>query len=140
MSPATHPRLDALVGYAVAYYRDFVRPAKTYRLPDDVERAALVQLDAALAALPPNASGEDIQTALYDVARPIERYQNLKAKGATPERPGVSNDWFAMLYQVLLGEQEGPRFGSFVALYGVTETRALIARALAGELVDTPVG
>jgi lysyl-tRNA synthetase class 1 len=135
VSPQTHPRLDALVGYAVAYYRDFVRPAKTYRMPDDVERAALEQLDAALAALPQNASGEDIQTALYDVARPIPRYQNLKAKGATPERPGVSNDWFAMLYQVLLGEQEGPRFGSFVALYGVAETRALIARALAGDLV-----
>ena len=65
----------------------------------------------------------------------MPRYQNMKAKGATPERPGVSNDWFAMLYQVLLGEQEGPRFGSFVALYGVAETRALIAQALAGALV-----
>ena len=56
------------------------------------------------------------------------------AKGATPEKPGVSNDWFAMLYQVLLGESRGPRFGSFVALYGVAETRALIARALSGAL------
>ncbi len=135
VSPQTHPRLDALVGYAVSYYRDFVRPAKRYRPPDDVERAALQALDAALAALPPDASGEAIQAALYDVARPVPRYQNLKAKGATPERPGVSNDWFAMLYQVLLGEQEGPRFGSFVALYGVAETRALIAQALAGALV-----
>ena len=134
VSPATHPRLDALVSYAVRYYRDFVAPAKRYRAPDDVERGALQALSEALAALPPEASAEDIQTALYDVARPIPRYQNLVAKGATPERPGVSNDWFAMLYQVLLGEEKGPRFGSFVALYGVAETRALIARALADEL------
>ncbi|MGD0633486.1 MAG: lysine--tRNA ligase [Beijerinckiaceae bacterium] len=135
VSPQNHPRLDALVGYAVAYYRDFVRPAKKYRLPDEVERAALEQLDAALGALAEGASAEDIQTALYDVARPIPRYQNLNAKGATPERPGVSNDWFSMLYQVLLGKSEGPRFGSFVALYGVKETRALIEAALAGALV-----
>ncbi len=134
VSPATHPRVDALVGYAIAYYRDFVRPAKRYRAPDEVERAALHALDEALAALPDGVSAEAIQTALYDVARPIPRYQNLKAKGATPERPGVSNDWFSMLYQVLLGESEGPRFGSFVALYGVAETRALIATALAGDL------
>ncbi len=134
-TPDTHPRLDALVGFAIAYYRDFVRPQKSYRLPDDDERAALQALDAALAAMPADASGEDIQTTLYDVARPIPRYQNMKAKGATPERPGVSNDWFSMLYQVLLGENRGPRFGSFVALYGIGETRELIARALAGALV-----
>jgi lysyl-tRNA synthetase class 1 len=134
VSPQTHPRLDRLVGYAVAYFRDFVRPAKTYRLPDDVERDALQRLDAMLAGLPEGASAEDVQTALYDVARPIPRYQDFKAKNATPERPGVSNEWFNMLYQVLLGENRGPRFGSFVALYGVPETRALVADALSGEL------
>jgi lysyl-tRNA synthetase class 1 len=99
-----------------------------------VERDALQKLDAMLAGLPAGASGEEVQTALYDVARPIPRYQDLKAKGATPERPGVSNDWFNMLSQVLLGENRGPRFGSFVALYGVAETRALIAKALSGAL------
>ena len=72
--------------------------------------------------------------ALYDVARPIPRYQNLAAKGSTPERPGVSNEWFAMLYAVLLGEAKGPRFGSFVALYGRAATQALIADALSGAL------
>ena len=135
VSAATHPRLDALVRYAVAYFRDFVRPKKTYRLPDEAERAALGKLDAMLAGLPAGASAEEIQSALYDVARPIPRYQDMKSKGASPERPGVSNDWFNMLYQVLLGENRGPRFGSFVALYGVPETRALIARALSGALV-----
>jgi lysyl-tRNA synthetase class 1 len=136
VSPATHPRLDALVGYAVAYFRDFVRPAKNYRLADEVEREALQSLDAMLAGLPEGASAEDIQTALYDVARPIPRYQDLKAKNATPERPGVSNEWFNMLYRVLLGEDRGPRFGSFVALYGVKETRSLIANALSGALKE----
>ena len=134
VTPQAYPRLDAMVGYAVAYFRDFVRPAKTYHVPDDVERDALTKLDAMLAGLPAGATAEGIQTSLYDVARPIPRYQDLKAKGATPERPGVSNDWFNMLYRVLLGEQRGPRFGSFVALYGINETRALIAKALSGEL------
>ncbi|MGH6837355.1 MAG: lysine--tRNA ligase [Methylocella sp.] len=134
VSAATHPRLDRMVAYAVRYFRDFVRPAKSYREPDSIEREALENLAAALAALPPDASAEAIQTTLYDVARQIPRYQDMKAKSATAERPGVSNDWFAMLYGVLLGESRGPRFGSFVALYGVKETRKLIADALAGDL------
>jgi lysyl-tRNA synthetase, class I len=82
--------------------------------------------------LPATASAEDIQTLLYDVARKIPRYQDMKAKGATAGRPGVSNDWFTMLYRVLLGQSRGPRFGSFVALYGIEETRRLIADALSG--------
>ena len=124
------------ITYAVRYFRDFVRPNKKYRAPDEVERAALTQLSEMLAALPADASAEDIQTALYDIARPISRYQDLKAKGATPERPGVSNEWFNMLYQVLLGEDRGPRFGSFVALYGIAETRQLITEALDGALLQ----
>jgi lysyl-tRNA synthetase, class I len=134
VSAATHPRLDRLVAYAVRYFRDFVRPRKNFRAPDASEREALENLAAALAALPLGASAEAIQTTLYDVARQIPRYQDMKAKGATAERPGVSNDWFAMLYRVLLGETRGPRFGSFVALYGIKETRQLIADALAGDL------
>jgi lysyl-tRNA synthetase, class I len=135
VSPATHPRLDRLVTYAVRYFRDFVLPAKSYGEPDAVERAALESLFAALATLPKSASAEEIQPLLYDVARKIPRYQDMQVKGATAERPGVSNDWFAMLYRVLLGESRGPRFGSFVALYGIEETRALIAKALSGELM-----
>jgi lysyl-tRNA synthetase class 1 len=134
VSAATHPRLDRLVAYAVRYFRDFVRPAKNFRAPDAIEREALENLAAALAALPLDASAEAIQTTLYDVARQIPRYQDLKAKGATAERPGVSNEWFAMLHGVLLGESRGPRFGSFVALYGIAETRKLIADALVGNL------
>jgi lysyl-tRNA synthetase, class I len=134
VSPETHPRLDKLVHYAVAYFRDFVAPKKRYRRADVVEEAALETLSAKLGELADDADAETIQTALYDVARPIPRYQDFKAKGATQERPGVSNDWFNMLYQVLLGEERGPRFGSFVALYGIGATRTLIAAALSGAL------
>ncbi|MCW2314846.1 lysyl-tRNA synthetase class 1 [Rhodoblastus acidophilus] len=139
-SPEKYPRLDKMIGYAVLYFRDFVKPKKVYRAADEVERAALEQLSDALAALPAEASAEDIQTLLYDIARPIPRYQNFSAKGATPERPGVSNDWFNMLYQVLLGEDRGPRFGSFAALYGLDNTRALIADALAGKFLPATAG
>ena len=134
-SPQTHPRLDKLVGYAVAYFRDFVLPKKVYRAADEVERAALQGVSAKLAEMPQGATAEEIQHALYDIARPIQRYQDLNAKGATPERPGVSNEFFNMVYAVLLGEEKGPRLGSFIALYGIEDTRALIAKALTGAFV-----
>jgi lysyl-tRNA synthetase, class I len=135
ISAQTHPRLDKLVGYAVAYFRDFVRPAKTYRAADDSERDILQKIDTILGALPKDARAEDVQTSLYDIARAVPRYQDLSVKGATVERPGVSNDFFNMLYEVLLGEKRGPRFGSFVALYGIDNTRRLIADALAGAFI-----
>jgi lysyl-tRNA synthetase, class I len=135
VSPENHPRLDALVGYAIRYFKDFVKPAKRYRAADAEERAALETLSARLYAMPVDASAEAIQEVVYDVARSIPRFQDPKAKGATPERPGVSNAWFNTLYQILLGEERGPRFGSFVAVYGINETRALIAKALSGALI-----
>jgi len=135
ISAQTHPRLDKLVGYAVAYFRDFVRPAKTYRAADDSERDVLQKIDNILGTLPKDARAEEVQTSLYDIARAVPRYQDLSAKGATVERPGVSNDFFNMLYEVLLGEKRGPRFGSFVALYGIDNTRRLIADALAGAFI-----
>ncbi len=138
-SPENHPRLDSLVRYAVAYFRDFVAPKKRYRAADEVERAALLEVSETLGRLPAGASAEEIQHVLYDIARPIPRYQDMTAKGATRERPGVSNDFFNMVYAVLLGEERGPRLGSFIALYGLEETRALIARALAGELARDKV-
>ncbi|MDS1137431.1 lysine--tRNA ligase [Nitratireductor indicus] len=129
----THPELDRLTGYALRYFEDFVRPAKTFRAPDDVERAALRAISDSLATLPEDADGEAIQDAILDVARGIERYQDLQRKSPTGG-PGVSGAFFQMLYQVLLGQERGPRFGSFAALYGVKETRALIEAALDGTL------
>ena len=133
-TPETYPLLDDLVGYAVRYYEDFVRPQKAYRAPDEVEREALQTLSDALAKAEPGATAETLQTIVYDVGRAIPRYQDPNAKGATPERPGVSNAWFNTIYEVLLGESRGPRFGGFIELYGIPETRALIDRALKGEL------
>ncbi len=134
-SPEAYPLLDELAGYAVRYYADFVKPKKRHRAPDDEERAALQALSDALGAAPADATAEDLQAILYDVARTIPRYQDFNAKGATPEKPGVSNAWFNSIYEILLGESKGPRFGSFIALYGVEETRALIDAALKGDLV-----
>ncbi len=134
ISPSTHPELDLLCGYAVRYFEDFVRPTKTFRAPDDVERATLAALSVALAALPADTSGEIIQSAALDIARVIERYQDLE-KLNTEGKPGVSMAFFQMLYQVLIGQERGPRFGSFAVLYGISETRKLIADALDGKLV-----
>jgi lysyl-tRNA synthetase class 1 len=134
VTPQSHPKLDQLVGYAVRYYNDFVLPTKVFRAPDPTERDALVALDRKLAALPGDADSEAVQSAILDVARAIPRYQDHERKGPTGG-PGVSGAWFETLYQTLLGQERGPRFGSFVAIYGIPETRALISRALAGELV-----
>ncbi|MFN3626116.1 MAG: lysine--tRNA ligase [Hyphomicrobium sp.] len=134
VNPQTHPLLDEMAGYAVRYYADFVKPRKKYRRADEVETAALRALADALAAAKPDATAEELQGIVYDVGRSVPRYQDPNAKGATPERPGVSNAWFNTIYEVLLGEEKGPRFGSFIELYGINETRALIDKALAGEL------
>ena len=133
-TPERYPLLDKLAGYAVRYYRDFELSKKSYRTPDEVEREALSALSDALSKAPQTATAEELQAIVYDIGRAVPRYQDFEAKGATPERPGVSNAWFSAIYQVLLGESKGPRFGSFIALYGVDETRALIAKALAGEI------
>ncbi len=111
------PFLARLVDCAIAYYQDIVRPTKVFREPDATERAALVDLAASLRAMAADAPAEDLQTLLYDVGK-RHPFAELRA-------------WFACLYQVLLGQQEGPRFGQFVALYGVAETVALIDAALA---------
>ncbi|OYX03063.1 MAG: lysine--tRNA ligase [Bosea sp. 32-68-6] len=136
ISPQTHPRLDALVGYAIAYFRDFVKPAKNYRIADEVERDAFAKLNAALAELPPDATAEMVQDAALDIARKIPRYQHENTKEAPVQRIGVSGEWWKAIYQVLFGEDRGPRFGSFAAIYGLANTRALIAKALSGALVE----
>jgi len=115
-SPETQPLLARLADHAVTFYRDFVRPQKHYRDPTPLEREALEDLAATLAALP-DASAETIQNAVFEVGK-RHPFPDLRT-------------WFGCLYQVLLGQQEGPRFGGFVALYGIPETIALIQSALA---------
>jgi lysyl-tRNA synthetase class 1 len=118
-SPQTAPILDRLTGYAVNYYKDFVKPAKRFRRPDEMERAALTDLAATLGELPAGSDAETIQTQIYEVGK-RHPFGDLKS-------------WFRALYEILLGQSQGPRMGSFVALYGIEETGALIARVLAGE-------
>lgn len=128
-----NPKLNELVTYAIRYFNDFVKPTKKFHAADAVELEALKGIDAQLATLPADADGNTIQNAMLDVARGIERYQDHTKK--SPEGgPGVSVSFFQMLYEVLIGQERGPRFGSFVALYGIAETRALIKKALTGQL------
>ncbi len=115
-SPTRDPFLARLAAHAVAYYRDFVRPAKTYRAPSAVERAALADLAEMMRALPADASPEAVQDEVFAVG---------KRHAIAPLRA-----WFGCLYEVLLGQSEGPRFGIFASLYGLDRTAALIDGAL----------
>ncbi|WP_333586739.1 lysine--tRNA ligase [Phenylobacterium sp.] len=120
-TPENEPLLAKLVGYALNYYEDFVKPTKAFRAPTEQERAAILDLAARLRALPEGADAEAIQNEVFEAG---------KAAGFEPLRA-----WFTALYEVLLGQSQGPRFGSFVAIFGVERTLDLIDRALAGELV-----
>ncbi len=116
-TPESEPMLATLVGCAISYYRDRVAPEKTYRMPSALERAALEDLLAVLRDLPDDSTAEVIQNQLFEIGK-RHAFANLR-------------DWFGCLYQVLLGQQEGPRFGGFVALYGIAGTIGLVETALA---------
>jgi len=120
-SPETNPDMDEAAGFAVRYYNDFVKPTKTYRLPTDEERAALEALRDALSNYDGPVDDEALQSVVYSVGR--DRFDPLRG-------------WFTALYEVLLGASQGPRFGGFIALFGIEETIALIESALNGELVS----
>ncbi len=121
-TPQSHPVLDRLARYAVTYFEDFVSPSKQYRTPSEAERAALEDLKGRLMAFDGDPrDGEAVQQVVYDVGK-VHGFEPLRA-------------WFQALYEVLLGQSQGPRFGSFAAIYGLEETIGLIDRALAGDLV-----
>ena len=117
VTPQNNPKLDELVGYAISYYEDFVKPNKNYRKPTDQERTAMEDLSKRLAAMTDDADGETLQTEIYSVGKD-HGFENLR-------------EWFQALYQVLLGQDQGPRFGSFAALYGKDQTVKMIDEALA---------
>ena len=105
-TPANAPFLDKLVDYAIAYYKDFVKPQQTLPLPiGRDEAAALDELATELAALPAATDAEAIQTVVYEVGKRHPAFAELRA-------------WFQALYEILLGQDQGPRMGSFIALYG----------------------
>jgi lysyl-tRNA synthetase class 1 len=120
-TPENEPVLDRLMGHALNYYEDFVKPSKSYRLPDDKEKAALLDLAARLKALPADTTdGELIQGEVYAVGK-AHVFEPLRA-------------WFGALYEVLLGASQGPRFGSFAAIYGLPQTVQLIEDGANGKL------
>ncbi|MBI3711187.1 MAG: lysine--tRNA ligase [Proteobacteria bacterium] len=119
-SPASNPYLDKLVGHAIAYFRDYVTPTRRFRAPTAMERKALEDLVAVLEKIPAGADAEAIQFEVYEVGK-RHPFPDLRA-------------WFLSCYEVLFGTAQGPRLGSFIALYGVKETIALIRRALAEEV------
>jgi lysyl-tRNA synthetase class 1 len=118
-TPATAPFLDKLAGCAINYYRDHVKPKKQYRAPDATEAAALEELLRYLDSAPAGATAEDLQNEVYEIGK-RHPFPELKA-------------WFKALYEVLLGQDQGPRMGSFIALYGRKETADLIRKVLKGE-------
>lgn len=119
-SAETHPDMDDAAGFAVRYYNDFVKPSKVFRAPTDVEREALGALRDVLASYDGDVTGDALQSVVFAIGR--ERFDPMR-------------DWFKALYEVLMGASQGPRFGGFIALYGVDETVALIDSALSGDLV-----
>lgn len=121
-SAEAHPGLNDAVGFAIAYYKDFVKPNKRYRLPTDLERAALTDLKDQLSSYDGPEDAEALQSIVFACGR--ERFDPMR-------------DWFKAIYAVLMGASQGPRFGSFIALYGVQETVQLIETALNGEFVQT---
>lgn len=122
--PAAHPALDELVGKALAYNRDFVAPTLRRRPPEPNEAQALAALDKELAGTAEDASAEELQNLVYAIGKdPHFRIESLR-------------DWFKALYETLLGTSQGPRMGSFIALYGVANTRRLIAEALSEQPVS----
>ena len=117
--PAAHPALDTLVGCALAYNRDFIAPTLKRRKPEPNEALALAALDEELAATSDDATAEELQNIVYEIGKdPHYGFEQLR-------------DWFKCLYETLLGSSQGPRMGSFIALYGLNNTRQLIAEALA---------
>ena len=122
-TPQTQPLLDRLAGYAMNYYEDFVRPTKRFRAPTDQERVAMEDLLLRLKALPAGCQdAELIQNEVYEAG---------KGGGFEPLRA-----WFQALYEVLLGQSQGPRFGSFAAIFGLDRTIALIEDGLASKLIQ----
>lgn len=106
--------LFILVDKAVAYYQGFVKHTKTFRVPNDQEKIALKSLANRLTQFDENtATAEEIQNMIYVVGNEFEF---------------VIKNWFIALYEILLGASQGPRFGSFVKLYGIENTITLIQK------------
>jgi len=120
-SPDSNPQLDQAAGFAVKYFKDFVAPKREFRLPTEQERIALIDLIARLKVWTGPIDAESLQTLVFSVG---------KDNNFDPLR-----DWFKGIYEVIFGASQGPRFGGFIALYGIDGTMSLIGNALKGDFV-----
>jgi len=115
-TPEKAPYLDHMVGFAINYYNDFIKTTKVFLKPTDAQKTLLDQVSAMLSSLPPEATAEEIQNQMYTIGK-IAGYENLR-------------DFFQELYQILLGQTQGPRLGSFIKLFGIESTQNLIKQKL----------
>ncbi len=115
--------LNILVTKALKYYQDFIHPNKKYRIPNKKEIIALKELEGRISKIKDFSDQQEIQNQVYETGKNND-YQELK-------------DWFSCLYEILLGQKEGPRMGSFISIYGAKETIELIHNAVEGKLVKT---
>ena len=106
------PLIQKLLEYGVEYYKKFVLPRKKYRFPNDLERKGFIKLIQTLETLDNKSEAEDIQTKIYEIGMEL-KFSNLK-------------DWFSGFYQVVLGQEQGPRLGSFIKFYGIKQTIQLL--------------
>lgn len=111
------PYLDKLAELAVKYYNDFVKPSLQFHTPNEAEKKAILDVKEKISSMPQTATADEIQTQVFEIGKQNGYEQNLR-------------DWFALLYKVLLGQQSGPRMGSFIKLYGINETISLINEKL----------
>jgi len=115
-TPENHPELDKLLDYAIKYYEDFVAPTKNMRVPTEQEKKALKELLEGLEGMDDDVDAEVIQTLIYDIGK-NQNYENLR-------------DWFKALYEILLGQSQGPRMGTFIKIFGRREMCALIKKVI----------
>lgn len=115
-TPANSPYLDHLAEFAINYYNDFIKTSKQYIKPDSRQIGLLKQIVDMLKNIDNNASGEEIQTKIYDIGMQAN-YENLR-------------DFFKEIYQILLGQAQGPRLGTFFKLYGIQQTINLIEQKI----------
>ena len=112
--------LDTLIGKVLKYYKDFIYPNKKYKKPNKKEIIALKELIDRISNIKNESDHQSIQYEIYETGK-NNNYENLK-------------DWFSCLYEILLGQKEGPRMGSFISIYGRKKTINLIQEAIDGKL------
>jgi len=116
LNPKNNPEFDLLIQYSINYYSDFVLPFKKYLKIDDSSKSIFLEMMKLLKNINPNSSAEEIQTEIYQIGK-NKNFENLR-------------DYFKIIYQVLFGQEQGPRLGSFIKLYGINKTINLIDDAL----------